>query len=878
MDISAGPLSGRPHGGLGVLWRKSLGNVISVQSMDDDRLLSISIKIGSGASLELLNVYLPYDDGSNLEKYQSYMTKLEDKLSESVFSCAMGDFNANILQQNNRFGQELKMFCQEENLVISDEELCTHDSFTYFSSAHNTVAWLDHIISTHNLHSLIHSIWMNYNTLSSDHFPIFMKVDVGRLPINDDGQLPSSDSSNTQRVKWSNMSDYDITGYSSRSKYHLSQVQLDHPLLLCDDATCTDDTHRDAIDNMFDGINNALKDASAHISTNSSHKVKKIPNWRETCADLHDQARDAFILWKINGKPRAGPICQIMRSTRANFKAALRLCKKNNQRDEADQLAKKLLNSNRKDFWKNIKNVKNEHQNVPLAENIDGATGAEAITKMWKEHYSKLLNSSADERLKGSVIGRINEDLMYERVSSNQIAKAIDTLKKGKSAGIDGIYGEHLKYADNQLHGLLMLLFNAMVIHGHLPANFMKTLIVPMVKDKKSNIQSSDNYRPIALTSIVSKVFEIVILEEYGSLLTTSPHQFGFKPKHGTEQGVFVLQQVIEFYKMHSSPVYACFLDLSKAFDRINHWVLFDKLLKRRVPVIIVRILQKWYSMQRFIVGWGKSMSEPFGVSNGVRQGGILSPFLFNVVVDDLSLLLNSLNVGCYINGASFNHLIYADDTVILAPSPSALQKLISKCEEFANDTELVFNPKKTKLMCFKPNMLADINVPMLCINGVEIEQVIQHTYLGVILTDDCMNDKAIEKEKRQLYCRGNKIIRLFKHCTNNVKIQLFTSFCTSLYCASLWANFKMNTLKKIKVAHNSIFRILLNEDRFTSASGLFVKHNVPNMDVLVRKLTFSLYTRVLHSDNPLINGITNSMYFQSSMIYNQWKNQLYTK
>ena len=84
----------------------------------------------------------------------------------------------------------------------------------------------------------------------------------------------------------------------------------------------------------------------------------------------------------------------------------------------------------------------------------------------------------------------------------------------------------------------------------------MKTLIVPMVKDKKSIIQSSDNYRLIASTSIVSKVFEIVIVEEYRSLLITPPHQFGFKPMHGTEQAVFVLQQVIEFYKTYSSPMY----------------------------------------------------------------------------------------------------------------------------------------------------------------------------------------------------------------------------------------------------------------------------------------------------------------------------------
>ena len=130
------------------------------------------------------------------------------------------------------------------------------------------------------------------------------------------------------------------------------------------------------------------------------------------------------------------------------------------------------------------------------------------------------------------------------------------------------------------------------------------------------------------------------------------------------------------------------------------------------MPYIIVRILQIWYSTQTFSVQWGCVSSIPFKVSNGVRQGGILSPVLFNIYVNCLSVKLASVSTGCYVNDVCYNHLIYADDTVLLAPSPRALQTLIDTCADYAKDNDLIFNAKKTKTV-YKTQTL----ITCMCLN-----------------------------------------------------------------------------------------------------------------------------------------------------------------
>ena len=133
-----------------------------------------------------------------------------------------------------------------------------------------------------------------------------------------------------------------------------------------------------------------------------------------------------------------------------------------------------------------------------------------------------------------------------------------------------------------------------------------------------------------------------------------------------------------------------CFLDASKAFDRVKHSVLFSKLVRRGVPGYIVRLLCYWYDRQAMCVIWGNSLSDPFHVNNGVRQGGILSPYLFNVYMDDLSQSLNCCKTGCLSGEIMINHLMYADDLVLLSPSATGLRELLLACEKYSKEHAII--------------------------------------------------------------------------------------------------------------------------------------------------------------------------------------------
>ena len=399
-----------------------------------------------------------------------------------------------------------------------------------------------------------------------------------------------------------------------------------------------------------------------------------------------------------------------------------------------------------------------------------------------------------------------------------------------------------------------------MLSHGHMPAGLMKTAIVPILKNRQGDTSDKNNYRPIAIVIALSKIFELCIMRMIETHLVTSDNQFGFKREHGTDLCIYTVKSVIKYYNLHNSPVHTCFLDASKAYDRVNHWTLFKKLLDRSVHILVVRMLMFWYTRQELCIKWGAEMSSFFTISNGVRQGGILSPSLFAVYMDDLSSLLNASRIGCHISDVCINHVFYADDLCLMAPCAIALQELLNICYRYSVEVNLNFNATKSFCVASTPKHYK-LSLPPLFMNISPIMYTDSIKYLGFTFTSNHCDDADILKQMRMLYCRSNRLVRLFNKCSKPVLLELCRSFCTIFYCPYFWTNYKKTTLSKIRVAYNNVYRKILGVSRRSSASAMFVTNDIPNFEAFFRKSIYSFTTRIsFASNNRHISYIKNKI------------------
>lgn len=286
-----------------------------------------------------------------------------------------------------------------------------------------------------------------------------------------------------------------------------------------------------------------------------------------------------------------------------------------------------------------------------------------------------------------------------------------------------------------------------------------------------------------------------------------------------------------------------------------------------------------WFTNQQFCVKWGSVTSCSFFVSNGLRQGGILSPKLFNVYFDELSALLSNSGKGCSINNVVTNHFSYADDMSILAPFSKGLQTLLDTCSDYAKRYEVTYNTLKTVCMCILPKKLKLNRLPNVLLNNKCLQYVSSYKYLGFIISDDFTDDQDIKRQMRSVYTKANMLNMRFHKCDYIVKVNLFQCYCTNFYCSQLWWNYGSNTYSKIKVDYNNSLRRFLGYNYGCSVSGMCLENNIEHFEVARRKFMHKFIKRVLASQNQLIGAIVSStfMYLRSSCS-REWQNRFYGK
>ena len=161
----------------------------------------------------------------------------------------------------------------------------------------------------------------------------------------------------------------------------------------------------------------------------------------------------------------------------------------------------------------------------------------------------------------------------------------------------------------------------------------MLSNLIPIVKDKLSDITSSKNYRSIAISSLVMKIFDWVIILAYNQQLHLDDLQFSYQPNVSNSMCTWTAVETISYFSRNGSDIFSYLMDMSKAFDTVRHSVLFEKLLAQGLPCIIVRYMLITYRLQQANVKWNNEVSEFFKIRNGVKQGAVLSAVLYCIYI-----------------------------------------------------------------------------------------------------------------------------------------------------------------------------------------------------------------------------------------------------
>ena len=191
-----------------------------------------------------------------------------------------------------------------------------------------------------------------------------------------------------------------------------------------------------------------------------------------------------------------------------------------------------------------------------------------------------------------------NQPSDYKKFSVDNVIKSVCKSKKGKSDGDLGFTSDHLKNVPHIFYVHLSLLYNAIVCHGHVPQLLLRGTVTHIPKDMKGRLSDSTNYRGIVLCICLMKALEDLIVTVYSSVFHTSDLQFSYKKAHSTSTATLTLKELLRYYTLRGSTVYAVSLDASKAFDRVRHDKLFDLLYRRGLPPIILRTVIYMYENQ----------------------------------------------------------------------------------------------------------------------------------------------------------------------------------------------------------------------------------------------------------------------------------------
>ena len=431
---------------------------------------------------------------------------------------------------------------------------------------------------------------------------------------------------------------------------------------------------------------------------------------------------------------------------------------------------------------------------------------ADNIKDRWAEYGTQLFSSKFPQHLPDE---QPPEDLEPE-VMLSEIRAAIKKLKVGKAAGQDGIYGEMIKAGGDTIVHAMKIIIDKIWKTGDWPSDWTQSEIITL--PKVPGTQDCAKHRTISLLSHASKVVLEVIRCRLAHFIMPqiAEEQFGFVAGKGTTDAILTLRNIIEkTVKRQEQQLWLMFVDYSKAFVTVSHAVLWRTLLEFGTPKHLVWLLERLYSKATGVIRVADGHTEKFPFEQGVRQGCILSPLLFNACGEAIMRQVKETveeRSGSIVGGRSIWNIRYADDTTLIACSKAELEKQATELESCSHTFGLHINAAKTHVM------VHGSKEPVL-LNGKQIDKVERFKYLGSMVGID--GDSTPEIRTRLAVARDttSQLTGLWKAKEISLKLkkQLAKSLVWSvaLYGSESWT-LKQSDMTRITAFEMWVWRRIL--------------------------------------------------------------------
>ena len=422
------------------------------------------------------------------------------------------------------------------------------------------------------------------------------------------------------------------------------------------------------------------------------------------------------------------------------------------------------------------------------------------------------------------------DDILNRNFNLHEVKAMIAKLKDKKAAGIDTMISELLKNLDEPTLNINVKIMNKIFDTGEFPEEWAVGIIVILFKGGEKN--DINNYCGITLLSVIGKLLVGMLNKRLTKFVEkhkiVHENQAGFRKGYRTTDHIFTLYSVIHHtINVKKKPLYVCFIDFKKAFDKVSHALLWQKLVNYGIDGKFINIIKSMYSKVKSCVRSNDGLTEFFPYNKGLRQGCLLSPLLFALFLIDLNNFLLKESSGITIWDIQICAMLYADDLILLAESEQDLQTQMNSLGTYADIFQMEVNQKKTKVLIFdKPAKLKKRASKTLSIGNINIEEDKIYKYLGVVFTSKGSFIEHVNTLKEKANKAYYSIVARSKEWQGFNPKTFFHIFDHTIlpilnYGAEIWGGKEWIELEKL---HLSAYKYILGVSHSTPTNGIYAE------------------------------------------------------